>query len=216
MLCMQAFESILAFQRTDWVDLYGPIILLAAIIFLVVLVLVRGGRNYTLEQTVALDEFASPSEFHGTLVANQIGSRLQLSSSTKEARRLRFLYRWIMGSGPQAKFDEVAFDGPRGLVEMRAGDKLTSRRFSEFSTLRLRERSAGRGGGSLWHLELIQCDGKAIPFVSSAIGDRKFMFEQTAAVAKAISVITSLPIQIFVAGNIWTPGWPPKSRVSSS
>lgn len=205
-----------ALHPSDWIDLYAPFILIAVLVFFTVLALLRGGRNYALEQIVMQAQFRSLNAFRGTLVVgdNQPGSRLQLSSSTKESRKLRFYYRWIFGSGPQAKFDEVTFDGPGGVVEMRTRGNLASRRFSELSTIRLRERSAGRGG-SLWHLELIQCDGKVILFVSSAIGDREIMFERTAVVAKAISGIASLPIQVFVAGNVWTPGWPPKSHTSS-
>jgi hypothetical protein len=58
---------------------------------------------------------------------------------------------------------------------------------------------------------MISQKGKTFPFVTSARGDREAGFENTASIAKAASAITALPIQVFVAGNVWTPGWPPKN-----
>jgi hypothetical protein len=68
---------------------------------------------------------------------------------------------------------------------------------------------------SLWYLELIPHKGRAVGFATSASGDRKTMFERSAAVAKAASLIASVLVQVFVAGNVWTAGWPPKKKVTT-
>jgi hypothetical protein len=133
-----------------------------------------------------------------------------MNTGSPAARRTQFLYRWLIGNGPQAIFDEISFDGLRGLALLKKKGSLATVRFSELSAIQMREVGAGRGG-SLWHIELIPQKGKAIPFVTSEIGDRREEFERTAAVAKAVSAIVTVPVYVFVAGNVWTPGWPPKS-----
>jgi hypothetical protein len=129
---------------------------------------------------------------------------------------LRFFYRWVAGFGRQAIFDEVIFDGDKVLVELKLKNKQTIASFSEFMAIGMREVAGGRGGGSVWHIELISHNGKATPFVTSVWGDRRAVFENTAPVAKAASEIMAIPVQVRVAGNIWTPGWPPKNPVPTS
>jgi hypothetical protein len=65
--------------------------------------------------------------------------------------------------------------------------------------------------GSLWHMELLAVEGKNLLFATSARGNRQTVFENSAGLAKTISAITSLPVQVVMAGNVWTPGWPPKA-----
>ena len=80
----------------------------------------------------------------------------------------------------------------------------------------MREVAGRRGGGSLWHVELVPQKGRPpIPFVTSRGGERRAMFENAAPVAKAVSAIMDIPVQVFVAGNVWTPGWPPKTLIDS-
>lgn len=107
-------------------------------------------------------------------------------------------------------FDEVIFDGFRRVVELKRKDKQKDVAFVEFAALRMREVATGRGG-SLWHIELLPLKGRAIPFVTSVISDRRATFENTAVLAKAVSAIVAVPVQVRVAGNVWTPGWPPKA-----
>jgi hypothetical protein len=195
----------------------GPFILLAVIIFTAIWWYVREGRNSALENLVMLTDSGTVESFRGTLAVQEHkpGRFLRLGQSTTASRRLQFWYRWVVGKGRQAVFDNVTFDGDRGLVELKNNSKDITALFSEFSTVRMRE-VAGGHGYALWHVELIPHKGKPIPFVTSAMGGRRAMFEQTAPVAKAVSAITTIPVQVFVAGNIWTPGWPPKNRVVSS
>ena len=202
----------------DLTEVLGPFALIAIIIFFALQWYVREGRNGALENILVESEFGSPAAFRGSLAVeeSQPGSSLRLCKSTSAARWLQFRYRWLMGVGKQAIFDEVTFDSARCLVEMRRGNKQTTAGFSEFSAIRMREISGGRGGGSLWHVEWLPHRGKAIPFVTSEIDSRKTAFEQTASVAKAVSAIMGLPVQVFVAGHIWTPGWPPKNLAASS
>ena len=37
------------------------------------------------------------------------------------------------------------------------------------------------------------------------------MFENSAGLAKTITDITSLPLQVTLAGNLWSPDWPPEA-----
>jgi hypothetical protein len=98
----------------------------------------------------------------------------------------------------------------RNLIELRKNNKCITINFSELAAVRARE-VAGKGVVSVWQLELIPREGKPIPFAASKSGDRKIMFEQAAALAKAASGILGVPVHVFVAGNVWTPGWPPKN-----
>lgn len=210
-------ESMALFRSVDLTEVIGPFVALAVIIFFAVLWYVREGRNGALENILAQSEFGPPVAFRGSLVIeeHQPGSSLRLCKSTKATRRLQFRYRWL-GTGKQAIFDEVTFDGARRLVEMKKKSKQTIAGFAGFSSIRMREIAGGRGGGSLWHVELVSQRGKTIPFVTSEIYKREVIFAQTASVAKAVSAIMGLPVQVFVAGNIWTPGWPPKNHGVSS
>ncbi len=217
MAFMLASQSIEFFRSGELTEVIGPFVVLAVIIFIALLWYAREGRNGALENILVQSEFGPLVAFRGSLVVEECkpGTSLRLCKSTAAARLLQFRYRWL-GVGKQAIFDEVKFDGSRCLVEMKKGNKQTTAGFSEFSAIRMREISGGRGGGALWHIQLVPHGGKAIPFVTSEIADRKTAFEQTASVAKAVSAIMGLPVQVFVAGNIWTPGWPPKNPVPSS
>ena len=215
---MFASESLRSFWSSDWVEVAGPFAVLALIILLAALWYAREGRNSVLEHTVKAGAFRSPVDFRGSLVVehSQPGSYLRLCTSTPAASRLHFLYRWIIGWGRQAKFDEVIFDGGKGLVELKTRNRQRTARFSEFMAIRMREVAGGRSAGSVWHVELISHKGKATPFVTSEWGDRRMTFESTAPVAKAASEIMAVPVQVRVAGNVWTPGWPPKNPMATS
>jgi hypothetical protein len=205
--------------RSDhWFDLYGPFAILAVIIILVILVYLREGRHPILEQIVARSDFGSPAAFQGTLAVEEYRSSiyLRLSKSTREARAWQFWYRWLVGIGRQPNFDEVTFDASRQEIKLTKEEKHTMFGFSEVSAIRVRERGAGKNGGSLWYLELVsRVEKKAVPFATSASGDRQTMFERSAAVAKAAALIVSVPVQVVVAGNVWTAGWPPKEPVTT-
>jgi len=215
---MLALQSPFVLQPGNWLYIYFPFALLAFVISLAILVLLRQGRNEALEQMLTHSDFGAPTVFQGTLIVEEFqpGNFLRLSNNTKEARQMQFLYRWVIGTGKQAIFDEVAFDGARRVVDLRTKAKRSAVGFSNFSAIRMREVASGRGGNSLWHLELINQSGKATPLLTSALGNRKAKFEQTAALAKAVSIIMNFPIQVYVAGTTWTPGWPPKHPATQS
>ncbi len=215
---MLALDPIHLLQSGNWLDLYGPFVVLAVIITLAISWYLREGRHDALEQLVAHNDFGTPAAFRGTVDVqeNRSGTYLRLSNNTKESRAWQFWYRWLVGIGRQANFDEVTFDASRQQIDLTKNEQHTTFGFSEISAIRMRETRAGKGGGSLWYLELIPHEGKAVPFATSAPGDRKTMFERSAAVAKAASLIISVPVQVFVAGNVWTPGWPPKKQVTTS
>lgn len=188
-----------------------PFVVIAILILLVVLWYLREGRNEALEGLLTQTEFGPATAFHGSLAVeeHQPGVFLQLGKSSSEARWLQIKYRWLVGMGRQAIFDRVKFDGSRRLVELKKKNKLTVLAFSDFSSVRMRE-VAGKNLVSYWHVELVPQRGRAIPFVTSRISDRQTCFSETALVAKAVSQIMAIPAQVFVAGNVWTPGWPPK------
>ena len=194
-------------------DTLGPIVLLIGFIAFAVWMYMREGRNEVLENLVVMTDCNSRLVFRGTLAVEEhrAGAFLRLSKSTQETRRVQLWYRWF-GVGRQAIFDEVTFDHARGVVELRRKDKRTAARLSEFSAIRMREVAQGRGSTSFWHIELIPHKGRARLFVSSVIGGRQASFAHTAPLAKAVSMIVGIPVQVVVAGNIWTPGWPPKGR----
>ncbi len=215
---MVASESTGFVWSSDMADAIGGLVAIAVIIVVAILWYVREGRDGALETLLVHSEFGPPEAFLGTLAVeeHQPGFSLRLRKSTREARLLQFLYRWLVGVGRQATFDEVTFDGSRRLVELKRKNKHTTAAFSEFSAIRMRE-IAGKRGSTLWHVELIPLRGRAIPFMTSRMrSDRKTSFEQTAPVAKAISAIMTVPVQVFVAGNVWTLGWPPKNPTASS
>jgi hypothetical protein len=215
---MLASISMAFIWSPDWGDGVGGLVAIAVIIVVALLWYVREGRNAALENLLLQSEFGPPEAFLGTLAVaeHQPGLSIRLCKSTREARLLQFLYRWLVGVGRQAIFDEVTFDGSRRLVELKRKNKHTTAAFSEFLAIRMRE-IAGKRGSTLWHVELVPLRGRAIPFVTSKMrADRKTSFEQTAPVAKAASAIMAVPVQVFVAGNVWTLGWPPKNPVASS
>jgi len=196
-------------------DLSGailPFLLIAALIFLALFWFLREGRNAALENQLTRTDFGSPLDFHGTLAVEEHkpGSYVRFSKSTDEAQNLQFKYRWLVGIGPQAIFDEVTFDRSRHVAELKKKNSQTLG-FSDFKAIRMREVAGGRDSGSYWHVELIPHKGKPTPFLTSQRGDRRATFENSAPVAKAVSAIMDLPVQVYVAGNVWTPGWPPKT-----
>jgi hypothetical protein len=198
------------------IDVFGPFVVLVVIIFVVVVVYLRQGRNHVLEKMIAQREGGALAAFRGTLsVEESRPSFLRLCKSTAEARNLQFQYRWLVGKGRQAIFDEVTFDAPRHLVELKRKGKSNSASFSEFAAVRMREVS-GKYGISIWHVELIPRKGTAIPFVTSDRGYRETSFERTAPLAQVVSAIMSIPVHVVVDGGVWTPGWPPKEPTALS
>ena len=198
-------------------DVIFPFAGLALIIFFALLWYIREGRNPALECQLRQNEFGSPHDFDGTLAVEEHrpGSYIRFCKSTKAARNMQFTYRWLIGIGPQAAYDEVSFDRSQRVVELKRKN-CKAFGFADFQAIRMREVAGGRGGGSLWHVELVPQKGTSpIPFVTSRRGDRRAMFENAVPVAKAVSAIMDIPVQVFVAGNVWTPGWPPKALIDS-
>ena len=196
---------------SDWITLFGPIVVLLAFVALVFWVQSRQKRNEILEQWIALGKCGPAESFIGTLdLSENRPGLLRLTKSSQRTKWLQFQYRWLTGSSQQATWDEVLFDGSRGVVELKRKEKVTAFPFSRFSAIRLREISQGEGG-SLWHMELLAVEGKNVLFATSARGNRQTAFENSAGLARAISSITSLAVHVVMAGNVWTPGWPPKS-----
>ena len=171
-------------------------------------------RSEALEQWIAEGKCGPVSSFAGTLAVEQAGSGFLRLVKNDEAARLQFKYRWMSAIREQAGYDEVTFNVSQHLVELKKKDKVTRLPFGNFSAIRMRELSQSEAG-SLWHFDLLAPNGKHVMFISSARGERRAMFENSAGLAKAISEITSLPVQVVLAGNIWTPGWPPKSSMDT-
>lgn len=193
-------------------DAIAPFLVMVVIMILAILWYLREGRNSALEIRLLRNHLGSPLDFQGTLAVadHRSGSYIRLSKSTKEARRLQFTYRWLVGIGRKAIFDEVVFDRSQQVVQLKKRSS-QSFEFSDFRAIRMREVAGGRGGGSIWHVELILQKGKPIPFLTSRTGERRTTFQYTAPVAKAVSEIMEIPVEVFVAGNAWTRGWPPKA-----
>jgi hypothetical protein len=187
-----------------------PLFVAVLLIVFVVQVYRRQGRNNVLECALMEATRGQPETFEGTLsvIQHRPGKYLRLAKGTEQNRRLQFQYRWLTGNGPQANFDEVTFDGEAGIVDLRRGERQSTVPFSDFQAIRVRE--IGGKGGSLWHVELLRHGRGTVLFATSARGDRAELFQKSAPLAKAISTITQLPAHVFVAGNVWTPGWPPK------
>jgi hypothetical protein len=175
----------------------------------------RQGRNAVLEGMIGSGEVAPLVVYRGTLVVadHKPGYFLRLVKDS-DASRLQLKYRWITGVGPQAIFDEAVFDNSHRTVELVRNNEKTSRPFSEFNAIRMRESSGEHG--SLWHIELVPPRGKSLLVLTSERQERRAGFERTGAVAKAIAAIVCTPVQVVVDGNAWTPGWPPKSYMSFS
>lgn len=199
----------------NFVDVVGPFALLLVLLAFLVAVYVRQGRHQVLEEIVEHGKIGPIDSFRGTLAVeeNRPNFLLRLRKNSEE-QRLQFLYRWVIGVGPQAGFDEVTFDGSRRSVELTRKNKHRSVPFSEFSAVRMRE-TAGRYV-SVWHVELVSLHSPRLLFLSSEREDRRTGFERTASVARAVSAIMSLPVQVVVDGKVWTHGWPPKDHIAIS
>jgi hypothetical protein len=200
----------------EWISLLAPFAGMAVIIGLVIVWFVREGRNAALEQIVADRDFGDPSKFNGSLAVEEArrGDYLRLSMSTRTARALHFWYRWLAGVGAQAKFDTVEFDASRQQAALSKKEKQRDIAFADIAAIWMREIKAGKNGRSAWHLQIVTRDGKSIPFARSAGNCRSVLFENTAGVARAVAAIVGVPVQVYVAGNVWTSGWPPKKRVA--
>jgi hypothetical protein len=191
------------------VDLAFPVAVIVIYFSIAISTHLRQGRSNSLEAQIERGEVAPVGCFRGTLVVveHRPGLFLRLGQDA-DARRLQFQYLWITGVGPQAIFDSVAFDGSKGLVQLVGEKKEKTACFSQFSAMRMREKSNEHG--SLWHVELIPLRGQPLLFLTSDREERRVSFGQTASVAKAVSSIMSLPVQVEVDGKAWTPGWPPQ------
>lgn len=197
------------------VDVVGPFALIAVILGFLVAIYLRQGRNHVLEEIVEHGKISPIDSFRGTLAVEENRPNLFLClRKNSEEQHLQFLYRWVIGVGHQASFDEVTFDGSRQSIELRRKSKYSNVPFSQFSAVRMRE-TAGRYV-SVWHVELVPVKGSHLLLLSSEREERQTGFEQTASVAKAISAIMSLPVQVFVDGKVWTHGWPPKNHIAVS
>jgi len=199
-----------AIELSGTFGLIAFLVILAFILVVFVVVQRGGGRNEVLEQWIGLGRCGPVGSFEGTLAVEQTGPGFLRLTKTHQAGRLKFRYRWLSAIRDQASYDEVVFDRSRHVVDLRKKDKVTSLPFGRFSAIRMREVSQ-QEAGSVWHFDLVQAEGKYLLFVSSARGNRRIMFENSAGLAKTISEITALPVQVVLSGNVWTPGWPPKS-----
>jgi len=196
---------------SDWINLFGPVVIILILVLLGFWAQSRQKRNEVLEQWIALGRCGPANSFLGTLVVGEDRPGfLRLAKSTQQAKWLQFQYRWLTGVREQAAWDEAIFDGSRGAIELKRKEKITSLPFSKFCAIRMREISQGEAG-SLWHMELLAVEGKNVLFATSTRNDRQTAFEDSAGLAREISVITSLPVQVVLAGNVWTPDWPPKT-----
>jgi hypothetical protein len=196
---------------SDWIQLFGPVVIILILVLLGFWAQSRQKRNEVLEQWIALGKCGPAESFLGTLdIAEHRPGLLRLTRSSQKTKWLQFQYRWLTGLSEQATWDEVLFDGSRGVIELKRKEKVTSFPFSKFSAIRMRELSQGEAG-SLWHMELLAVEGRNVLFATSTRGNRQTAFENSAGLARAISAITSLPVHVVMAGNVWTPGWPPKN-----
>ena len=204
-----------AFFVSEYVGLIGIFAILAFILLIALAARFRQRRNAALEEWIALGKCGPPISFEGTLnIEENRAGFLRLSKSTDQSKWLQFQYRWLSAIREQAGYDEVIFDGSRAAVDLRKKDKVISLPFAKFSAVRMRELSQSEAG-SLWHFDLVTVEGQNVLFATSARGNRRLMFENSAGLAKTISAITSLPVQVLVAGNVWTPGWPPKNAMDT-
>jgi hypothetical protein len=169
----------------------------------------RSGRSTVLEQWIAQGKCGPITSFEGTLAVEQAGQGFLRLVKNEEASRLQFRYRWLSAIREQAGYDVVVFDNKQHVVELTKQDKVTRLPFGKFSAIRMRELSQ-QEAGSLWHFDLVEAKGKYVLFLSSARGNRRMMFENSAGLAKTISLITSLPVQVELSRHVWTPGWPPE------
>ncbi len=199
-------------------DAIWMFLIFAIVLTFAIAAVFREGRNEVLEQIVATGKLLPIEVFCGTLdVAEyKAGTLLRMSKRSTAARRWQFWYRWIVGTGPQPIYDQVTFDRSRALVELQ-GKKGTLRvPFHEIAAIRMREIGGGRDQGSTWILELLREKGGTVPLVASMRAYRKFGFDQTAPVARAVCQITGVLIHVSPTGLAWTLGWPPKSATDET
>lgn len=189
-------------------------VLVVFIIVISVMVRRHGGRNEILEQWIAEGKCGPITSFEGTLAVEQASPGFLRLTKNAQACQLQFRYRWLSAIREQAGYDTVIFDRSRHVVEMKKKDKVTMVPFGKIFAIRMRELYQ-MDAGSLWHFDLVEAEGKYLMFASSARGNRRMMFENSAGLAKAISDITSLPVQVELSGNVWTPGWPPETPTES-
>jgi len=194
----------------DILDLIAVFVILAFIILVYVTQHMRQGRNPALEQWIAAGKCGPASSFEGTLTVEQTGQGFLKLTRDDEAGRMQFRYRWLSAIREQADYDEVTFDASQHVVELKKKSKVNRMPFGRFAAIRMRELSQ-QEAGSLWHFDLVETERKYVVFLSSARGNRRMMFENSAGLAKAISVITSLPVQVELSRSVWTPGWPPET-----
>lgn len=181
------------------------------VLILVIAVLVRrhGGRNEVLEQWIADGKCGPITSFEGTLAVEQSSPGFLHLVKNEQAGQLQFRYRWLSFISEQAGYDEITFDGKVHVIELKTKDRVTRMPFGRFSALRMRE-IYQEDSGSLWHFDLVESRRKYVLLVSSARGDRRMKFENAAGLAKTISQLTSLPVQVELSRNVWTPNWPPE------
>jgi lipopolysaccharide export LptBFGC system permease protein LptF len=200
-------SAILAFS---YFDLALPVAVLVFIIVGVLRIHFRQGRSEVLEQWIAQGKCGPIFSFEGTLTVEQASQGFLRLTKTAEAGRLQFKYRWLSAIREQSDYDEVTFDIRQHLVELKRKNKVTRLPCGNFSAIRMREISQ-ENSGSLWHFDLLARDGKYVMFVSSARGNRRVMFENSAGLAKTISDITTLPAHVVLSGNVWSSDWPPEA-----
>ena len=200
-------SAILAFS---YFDTFAALVVLVFIFAGIVRIHLRQARNQVLERWIAQGKCGPISSFAGTLAVEQAGQGFLRLVKTDEAQRLQFKYRWLSAIREQADYDQVTFDVKQHLVELKKKDKVTCRPFGNFSAIRMRE-IYQENSGSLWHFDLLARNGRYLMFVSSARGNRRMMFENSAGLAKTISEITALPVQVVMSGNVWSPDWPPET-----
>ncbi|HYL69486.1 MAG TPA: hypothetical protein VEX69_09990 [Candidatus Limnocylindria bacterium] len=209
-----------AVQMLNWSDGLDGLIAIAVILAVIIALHIRQGHNAALEQTLAEHDFGSPETFRGNLIVREhrSGVFLKLGPDTTQVTWWRQLFRRILAPKLRPLFvapiQEADFDGSLRQVTLRTKNDSRVVRFDEFSAIRMREFAAGKSLTSFWTVELIPHKGRPIRIVESPRGSREAAFNHTAPLLKSISAITGLPMQVHVAGNVWTPGWPPKIKAS--
>lgn len=186
------------------------------VFILVISLMVRrhGGRSQVLEQWIAQGKCGPITSFEGTLAVEQTSPGFLRLVKNEEASRLQFRYRWLSAIREQAGYDLVVFDSKQHVIELTKKEKVTRLPFGNFSAIRMREISQ-QEAGSLWHFDLVEAKGKYVIFVSTARGNRRMMFENSAGLAKAISDITLLPVQVELSRHVWDPDWHRESDVKN-
>ncbi|HET7440095.1 MAG TPA: hypothetical protein VFJ47_02245, partial [Terriglobales bacterium] len=114
------------------IEVFGPFVLILAVIFIAIQVYLREGRNPVLEGMIEHGEIGPLTRFRGSLdiEEHRPGVFLRLSKKSRLAGQLQFRYRWLVGIGPQARYDDVTFDVSKGSVELTDRGKRTTLNFS--------------------------------------------------------------------------------------